>query len=1205
MATFNRTSKYSCLNSNPHKSGFALVVALSVMSVVLLLVLLITTLVRVEQSASSTQQSRIKAEQNALLSLNMALGELQKSLGPDQRISASASILGGDTDTSKQHLTGVWSSTPSGGTYNEGELIGWLASGADGNTNYHQDGFSTNDDTVILVNEGSLGTNNNDDIVSAQLEPVDSEANSGQYSWWIGDEGIKASINLSQAESTTTTPRDQKLTAINTLANSSRSTVSAIPNLLNIDLQSNNLADKLSSLNDLNLDGNASDLEIKSRFHSLTLQSRGVLSDTKNGGLKEDLSLAFEMSDADFNASKFGNDGSNTLDAVGFGNVEPLFVHASPIGNAYGPAWHLLRDYYTIYQRMETPMQNPTFQAQAYSPSKNDVYDLDDDADDQFSHQWSNNINDPDPLRSDTVPLMVNASYLPYNLRNHHQFGVFFENLANLANNNSALGPGESLSDYRRMRMFMRSHYVYHNPFNVTLHHGPMVSEVVHIRFRLRMWDQNDVEILQANGRPPETGGNWSRVIIEDSRDSGLPLAPGEIVVYEGTHYANTNQVYSARGNNAPWFGPHQGANVGRANNQDTFIPPGTIRVKYEPYSNNRWAYEYYNMMLSSPNDSFDPVGDDGNLGNTFELFRKKLTEINGIDEDIRTPTDYWWGDQDDEDGVDINTEQHYVDGTTYPSAIEVPKFTILSYDTFVKAAEYEPDHITDPATSLRYPAFALSNPMAPVIMSKNLLPDPTDTQIGIPYLSPGMQLAILGNNSPSSMSSVEGSGGQAYWGNTHEASGRSNVSLIDLPTSPPLSIGKLQNANIGLYGHMPALAIGNSFASPYIASDEVSATFANAAGNSRVLYDLSYLSNEALWDSYFFSSYSLPYDADNDNYDAVSSNVQDLYESIFEDETTPNLPNARMQQQLSDEESAASVKTKLFAANGAPKTDAYTRSAENLMINGAFNVNSVSVDAWTALLSSSRDAPVYLSGDTNATSYTANTSPISRLNQPIASAYDADETSDTAWGGFRNLSDTEVQTLAQAIVDEIKLRVEEVNGNRPYLSLADFVNRNLSQDVYGRRGLLQAAIERSGINGVGNSFGDPKMEITRASLETSIAPFPHAANIENSDGSALSAAAMAPAHVLQGDILQAIGSFISVRSDTFRIRAYGNCQDPLTGEIKGQAWCEAIVQRIPTPVAPTNPDPANPNFWSPQDAEQFGRQFTIIGFRWLSEDEV
>jgi hypothetical protein len=66
-------------------------------------------------------------------------------------------------------------------------------------------------------------------------------------------------------------------------------------------------------------------------------------------------------------------------------------------------------------------------------------------------------------------------------------------------------------------------------------------------------------------------------------------------------------------------------------------------------------------------------------------------------------------------------------------------------------------------------------------------------------------------------MDALQTSGNNAFWGASNEAGGSTHVAAIELPTSPPVSIGQLQNANVSLYAHMPALAIGNSFASPYI----------------------------------------------------------------------------------------------------------------------------------------------------------------------------------------------------------------------------------------------------------------------------------------------------------------------------------------------------------------------------------------------------
>jgi hypothetical protein len=92
-----------------------------------------------------------------------------------------------------------------------------------------------------------------------------------------------------------------------------------------------------------------------------------------------------------------------------------------------------------------------------------------------------------------------------------------------------------------------------------------------------------------------------------------------------------------------------------------------------------------------------------------------------------------------------------------------------------------------------------------------------------------------------------------------------------------------------------------------------------------------------------------------------------------------------------------------------------------------------------------------------------------------------------------------------------------------------------------------------------------------------------------------------APGEVTQGDVLSAIGSFVSVRSDTFRIRSYGDARDA-TGKITARAHCEAIVQRIPDYLDPAESADAIP--LGPANL-LFGRQFEIVPFRWLNPTEI
>jgi hypothetical protein len=89
--------------------------------------------------------------------------------------------------------------------------------------------------------------------------------------------------------------------------------------------------------------------------------------------------------------------------------------------------------------------------------------------------------------------------------------------------------------------------------------------------------------------------------------------------------------------------------------------------------------------------------------------------------------------------------------------------------------------------------------------------------------------------------------------------------------------------------------------------------------------------------------------------------------------------------------------------------------------------------------------------------------------------------------------------------------------------------------------------------------------------------------------------------------VLNQIGATISARSDTFRIRTYGDATDA-NGKILASAWCEAVVQRVPEYVAEKTQNGNDP--WdSPATLlpvnRDFGRRFVIRSFRWLSENEI
>ena len=105
------TDDHRTLCAKPY-SGFALVIALTLMAFLLLLIISMTLLVQVETTVSQTGKAQLQARESARLALMIAIGELQKHAGPDQRVTARAEILGdGNFDPAARFWTGIWDTT--------------------------------------------------------------------------------------------------------------------------------------------------------------------------------------------------------------------------------------------------------------------------------------------------------------------------------------------------------------------------------------------------------------------------------------------------------------------------------------------------------------------------------------------------------------------------------------------------------------------------------------------------------------------------------------------------------------------------------------------------------------------------------------------------------------------------------------------------------------------------------------------------------------------------------------------------------------------------------------------------------------------------------------------------------------------------------------------------------------------------------------
>jgi hypothetical protein len=167
------------------QSGFALVVALSLMAFTLLLILSMSLLVQVETTNASRGLDELRAKEAARLALMMALGDLQKHAGPDQRVTARAEILGDSNVLPEtKNWTGVWDTTDTTAEPH------WLVSG------------DLSDPSSLSVNQSTLyrpasNATNPDDIVAVPYQQADTSGNRTTiYAWWISDEGSKVHIAL-------------------------------------------------------------------------------------------------------------------------------------------------------------------------------------------------------------------------------------------------------------------------------------------------------------------------------------------------------------------------------------------------------------------------------------------------------------------------------------------------------------------------------------------------------------------------------------------------------------------------------------------------------------------------------------------------------------------------------------------------------------------------------------------------------------------------------------------------------------------------------------------------------------------------------------------------------------------------------------------------------------------------------------------------
>jgi hypothetical protein len=267
----------------------------------------------------------------------------------------------------------------------------------------------------------------------------------------------------------------------------------------------------------------------------------------------------------------------------------------------------------------------------------------------------------------------------------------------------------------------------------------------------------------------------------------------------------------------------------------------------------------------------------------------------------------------------------------------------------------------------------------------------------------------------------------------------------------------------------------------------------------------------------------------------------------------------------------------------------------------GAFNVNSTSVNAWSSVLSGLRDAVLTYLDPENRAVKTDSESGVAISGFTLPNGFSA-----AAWQGFSRLSEEQIRTLAGHIVDQVRTR-------GPFTSLGQFVNRSLEIGPNGLGGVLQNALAETEADASNPINTDPDFSdvsynggssgYDAQSLEK--LDYLDWDNVKDSTGATLKVGVGAAGYLTQGDLLVALGNMLSVRSDTFRIRTYGEVLDPIHGDTVSEAWLEAVVQRLPEPVERASTDPSSVNYYEPASTSDFGRRYKIVSIKWLDPNEI
>ncbi|MCH7225897.1 hypothetical protein [Haloferula sp. A504] len=1112
--------------------GFALVVTVSLMVLLALLAVGLLSLSTVSLRASSKGAAQAEARANARLALALAIGQLQKTAGPDQRVTTTAdqwTEAGGDGAESSaaeenRHWTGVYRAWPAETEQRpQPEFVSWLVSGQAESAARQETAGGETADPVVLVDRGTLGDAPSGRVTVPALAVAD-ERGAARLGWWTGDQGVKAVLDIpetsearSPAEIRASLQAARQMGVQLAADGSGRQpfaeleTDDARRRLVTDWPQSAFLADDPALPRGL--------------FHDLAASSSGMLTNVRAGGFRKDLSMYLEREPSE-------------------APIEPLYEIDGRAGINFAELWL----YYQVYKDLQSG-RRLAFTTGGSSSTDTPFFEID---------------GSLAAVSQDHAILYKQPTLISYkSVLSFHARTV-----------NTSNGPK------KRLAVVCDPIITYWNPLDVPVSLQPAYNSV-------KFWQLPYDLTLTVGGRTVTTSlrralaaSSWHFLTLIAGKVQPIVLKPGEVLVYS------------------------QAANT-------------TIR-RYNPGLNYVDGKAGWNLGGGVAVDLRDPSG--GYIeGDPNDIIRYRIRPNDEVSRGSRhfSLTDYglYYKEDRSSRGQSLRIGSSTIDGIygdPYSSSSPKPDAYRLvatqAPQVFDKFNSADTRPLTFARLDGRKEPFMLHAHNAKTEFGSDRggrwlarhNPKSTEHDFGtlseeeLDLLPFEIQVEPLDGWKNRNLE-VSPDGNGFFGGGMNAEFGTNFLVTHFVPRQPVFSLAAFQHAFANGFDAgstssgstvvrprrpmLPQIChpIGNSLAPSVLPPEQTDGTL----DGRRTLADHSYLANRALWDDWFLSGI------------APDPQGRRTQSQVALDFLSGDRPLSVARYRLTSDSGQPDGLIDEWFDGDQPAADAHLLTAAALRVDGLFNVNSTSVEAWKAMFAALREHPVVTrdqSGAEDVTSSEESITPVANLvtsEDLIASGDGNVDVKDPAqWIGRRTLDDDEIDALARALVREIRKR-------GPFLSLADFINRRPgSERDLAAAGAVQSALdsEQAGIN---SAYVEGPRAVPDA--DANRYPFPEA--------EAGAAAYGAPGIVRQADILTPIAPMLSARSDSFVIRAYG--ESVSGGKVVARAWCEAVVERQAAFVSPQDePNTAAADLVSDVN-RRFGRRFELVSFRWLHPNEV